>query len=445
MSWASRVYAVDKAAAHVCTMMQQHGFAFDRERAAELSSHLRGTEQQHRRDAEQAVGRSLRATATGGFGADDLQDAFFRDLRAPVYFRSALTGRPSLGVDALRGYAACSDERLRALSLAILGWRRARKVRTTYLDNVVVSEAGRVHATWLNYGAISGRFSCQGPNLMNLPRAENDPTCEIVEGGVRSCYVAPPGYVLVGADAKQIEMRVAAYASGDAAMIAACLSSDVHAANASVIFGADFDADAYAELKRLDKVGNLTQEQSVLFARLEALRSLAKSAAFAVCYMAEAATVYARIVAAGINVRLTAVEAMLRKLRRGFATYYRWQDGRLLDCVRNGWTDDPVIGRRRWLGHDPPPPECANFPIQGGAAAIMNTKLPGIVSHLRDVTPETKIIAQVHDAMYFEAREADADKVKAAMIEAFDAPVHMGTSGLDAVFPLDVKVRQRWA
>jgi len=430
--WARDVYATDKRAAELCREMTITGFGFDRAKAHEIAVRLRDDEMRALAAADAAVGRQILRGKGGGFSTKDLQVAFFGDLKAPVFFRSQLTNAPSLGVDSMRAYSACASERLRALALAVLAQRRARKLRTTYVEGVPVGGDGRVHPSWLNYGAVSGRWACQGPNLMNLPTPRKDPTCvwegdKLVDSGIRGLYCARPGWVLVTFDKKQLEMRIAAYASGDDAMIAACESEDLHARNAEVIWGAAFTGADKATRK--------------------ALRTIAKSAGFAVCYLAEAATVYTRIVQEGVAVTLRAVEQMLRKLRSGFATYYKWQDRRLLDCVKWAWTDTPILGRRRWLGHEPAPTECANFPIQGGAADVMNADLPVIVARLRDAVPRARIVAQVHDSAVFECPADDRDRVVAIVREVSEAPIMIASSGreLRPVLPIDIEISERWS
>jgi DNA polymerase I-like protein with 3'-5' exonuclease and polymerase domains len=423
--------------------MSQNGFGFDRALAVQHAARLRDLEADARKRADVAVGRPILATKTGGFSTKDLHRAFFDDLGAPPT-RSALTGNPTLGVEVLRNYASAQNESLRALSLAVLEWRRARKVRSTYIEAIRVGDDGRVHPSWLNYGAISGRWACQGPNLMNLPRAENDPCREW--GGIRALYMPAAGNVLVAFDAKQLEMRIAAYASGDEAMIAACESRDLHSANAERIFR-DFVAAEYLELDAIKKT--LTPEQAMRYAILSAFRSLAKSAGFAVCYLAEAETVWVRITSTkeGAHVRLGEVKAMLRGLRKSFHAYFAWQDRRYYDVVRTGYVESPILGRRRWLGHDPSPTECANFPIQGGAADLMNERLPMIVDALRTRSPRTRIVAQVHDSGVFDVPRSDVRIVKETCHEFFEAPMTIESSGtrLVARFPIDMKEGERWA
>lgn len=432
-----QVYCSDLKAAALCRDLQMDGFAFDVDQARKLMSHCLDVETRARADAETAVGRSIRATKTGGFGMvgkDGLVAAFFEDLRAPIYFRSNLTGRPSLDNIALSAYAGCRDERLRTLSLSVLAWRKARKVRKTYLENVHVGVDGRVHPTWMNYGAISGRFSCQKPNLMNLPRLENDPTKGL--GGIRTVYIAREGYRLVSFDCAQLEIRVAAYASGDKTMISHVETGDVHAQRAEILFG-----KAFAELPRKSFEWNV-------------FRNLTKTFGLAVNYLAEAPKVHATIVSTWPKelsdqgrspLTMRECEIAVMKLKRGLVDYFKWQDQRLLDCIRTGYTTSPILGRRRWLGFDPSPTECANFPIQSGAADIMNERLPRIWDLIQERMPKTRIVAQVHDSGVFEVSENKIDDVIAVFTEVMSEPVRFETSGLSAVFPVDVKHSERWS
>lgn len=435
------VYASDKIGAALCTEMSRNGFMLDRARALAAAETLRATEARHREEANAAVGRTIRSGKSGDFSLRDLHVAFFKDLKAPILTISEKSGKPSLGVDELRAYAAGANANLRALSCAVLDVRRARKLRRVYIEGPIfgsektppIGSDSRVHPTWMNYGAVSGRFSCQGPNLQNLPTLRTDITWTPESGGLRGLYIPAPGLRLVAFDAKQAEMRVAAYASGDEAMIAACASTDLHAANALVIFGAAFENAPPAMRK--------------------GLRNLAKSAGFAVCYLAEAETVWARIIATpeGRDVKLQQVVAMLAKLKRGFRTYFRWQEEQYERICQSGYVHAPISGRRRWLGrrttqHEPKPTEAANFPIQGGAADVMNEKLPKIVTRLRRASPRTKIVAQVHDSGVFEVPERETEIVSEVCLEEFAKPVRFATSGRElwATFPIDVEASERW-
>lgn len=206
-------------------------------------------------------------------------------------------------------------------------------------------------------------------------------------------------------------------------MIAACESTDLHSANASVIFGEAFTSGDDA-------------------ARFQ-FRQLAKSAGFAVCYMAEASTVYERIIAMGVRITLRQVEAMLRKMRSGFRKYYDWQSERLEEITRTGYVYEPVTGRRRWLGHEPSLTEAANFPIQGGAAGLMNLRLPEIVAEVRRLKLPAKPIAQVHDSGTFQVRNEAIAEFEGVAERIFTASIELG--GRACSFPIDWKRGERWA
>lgn len=434
-----RIYQIDKVTGELCRSMQVTGFKVDADRARTMAERLRQRELEIEQRCSDALGHSINLLSP-----IQLREAFFGrgGLGAHVCYTSEKTGMPSLGVDVMRAYTASPNERLAAFATDVLAYRRARKVRITNLVNplAMLDDRSRIHPTWLNYGAVSGRFSSQGPNLMNLPTTANDPT--IVHGcglerckpgkckcscdrcaGVRSIYVAPRGWTLVAFDAKQLEMRIAAYASGDPRMIAACESTDLHSANASVIFGDAFTGGDDA-------------------ARFQ-FRQLAKSAGFAVCYMAEASTVYERIIAMGVRITLRQVEAMLRKMRSGFRKYYDWQSERLDEITRCGYVYEPVTGRRRWLGHEPSLTEAANFPIQGGAAGLMNLRLPEIVAEVRRLKLPAKPIAQVHDSGTFQVRNEAIAEFEGVAERIFTASIELG--GRECSFPIDWKRGERWA
>jgi DNA polymerase I-like protein with 3'-5' exonuclease and polymerase domains len=411
----AEVYRSDKAMALVCRDMQVNGFDFDEEKATEFVEALHAKEAAAIAQCAQAVGRSVNP-----FSPKDLGKAFTRDLLAPVYLRSEKTGAASFGIQALRAYAASADEKLQGLALGVIAARSARKVRVTYIVNVTRGRDGRVHPSWLSYGTVTGRFACQAPNLANLPRAENDPTREL--GGIRSLYRAREGHKIVYFDVKQIEMRMAAYASGDEAMIAACEAEDMHAANATLVFGDEFTS-AEPKLR-------------------STLRSIIKSAGFAICYLAEEETVYLRIKQTGTNISMRQVSAMMRKMRQSFAHYYRWQAANLQGVVKTGYVYAPISGRRRWLGHDPRPTECANFPIQSGAAGLMNNRLEVIAAALAAEQPGAKLVAQVYDSVCIEAPADSAEAVAALCKREFEKPITV--NGRNAVFPIDMEITDRW-
>jgi uracil-DNA glycosylase family 4 len=415
-----RVYESDKRSAVLCRTMSENGIFFDVPRAAECREHLVA------REAELAS-TCRRLTGMGELNVLSplqLQEAFFKRLGAHVCFRSE-SGAPTLNKEALRAYAAGHDPKLSEFALTVLEYRRVRKCRTTYIEGIRPHADSRVRPTWLSYGTISGRWSSRGPNLANLPSTRADPLMEF--GGIRSLYRATPGNVLVSFDIKQAEFRVAAFMSGDPNMMAVCNdpSGDIHTANAAMLFGEGFTNAAPDKQKEL--------------------RGLAKRAVFAVCYLAEAATVHASLMSEGVQITLQGVQAMLANMQRRFRVYYQHQ-AELLDLtIKRGYVESPVLGRKRWLGHDPSPPENANFPIQSGAADIMNMKLDKIERLRAERNLRAKLCVMVYDAAYWDTDPADADAMAALCTEVFAEPATMVSSGRELVLPLDVHIAERWS
>jgi len=445
---ALHIYEADKKCAAVCTLMSQNGFRFDVDRAAVYIDKLKGLESDALTRAESAINRPLKRTKTGGISVKDMHGAFFFDLGAPVLKRSELTGKASIDVNALRAYSVCADPALRYLALAILDRRKAQKIRSTYIQKIILDADGRVHPTWHNAGPITGRFSCSGPSFMQLPRGASDPTYQesngkVVEpwGGVRSLYVPDPGYVIVGFDKSQLELRVAAYTTGCPAYIAAIESGDVHSHNAKLVFGQAF-IDELNETKRI-KASDPKFKGTVLYVKI---RTQAKTFIFALNYMAGAETIYAQCIAAGLQVKLRGIQAVLNKLHRQYKHYYDWQAENLLKIKACGYVYSPIMQRARWVGFDPQPTECANFPIQAGAADVMNTELPLLHAAQQKYFPKAKLLAQVHDAVYSEVPRAEADSYVAMLEDTCQQEFSISTSGSEfkVRFPIDIDVSERW-
>lgn len=439
------VYEADKHSAILCRNLQFTGLGFDRERALQYDAQLAGTAAALAWRAAEHMGRPVKLLST-----HDVGRALFTELGAPVYFRTK-TDRPSTGATAMRGYQAHPNPRISGFADLVIEYRRVCKIRSSYVSaHELVHDHGdhfRVHPSWKNYGAVSGRWSASDPNPMNLPRRENDPTTHDAcrgakkpcgDCGIRSVYCARPGYVFVGFDAKQLEMRMAANVTGDENMIRACASSDLHAVNAELIFGAAFTEATGAERDKL--------------------RTMAKTSGFAVCYGSAALSVYQKIISMGVPATLRMVERMLANMRKAFSTYYDWQADNLLTVMRTAFVTSPILGRRRWLGFTPDANECMNFPIQAGAADLMNGKLTGYwagnaetrqasTQHARGIVTAcaelgAALVAQVHDAAYFETPEDRADDVAKLCRELFEAPVTLA-NGREVVFPIDLHIAGR--
>jgi DNA polymerase-1 len=163
-----------------------------------------------------------------------LQEILFGKLGIPV-IRKTPTGQPSTAEDVLEELAAAHR-----LPRLILDYRGVAKLKSTYTDKLpgqINPDTGRIHTSYHQAVAATGRLSSTDPNLQNIP-------IRTAEGRrIRQAFVAPPGYSLVAADYSQIELRIMAHLSGDESLLRAFAEDrDIHQATAAEVFGLPLDA-----------------------------------------------------------------------------------------------------------------------------------------------------------------------------------------------------------
>jgi len=298
----------------------------------------------------------------------------------------------------------------------ILQHRELAKLLSTYVEvlpRLVHPETGRVHTTFNQTVTATGRLSSQDPNLQNIPiRTE--------EGRrIRRAFVAPPGRVLLSADYNQIELRLLAHISGDAALQEVFRTGrDIHAEVAAEVFGLPRD--------------QLTPEQ----------RRRAKAINFGIAY---------GISGFGLSQQIGSTPAEADAyIERYFARYpgVRAYVRRTIEEARRTGYVSTLLGRRRYLTdlhsrnrvvREAAERVAINTPIQGSQADLI--KLAMIRIH-RDVLPRfpgALMILQVHDELVF---EADPDQVQALAKEAGEVMAH----ALELSVPIQVELRvgQNW-
>ena len=176
-----------------------------------------------------------------------LGDLLFRTLKLPVVKKTA-SGAPSTDEEVLEKLAEDFP-----LPRAILRWRALAKLKSTYCDKLpqmVSPRTGRVHTTYGQAVAVTGRLSSTDPNLQNIP-------IRTAEGRrIREAFIAGPGNVVLSADYSQIELRIMAHISEDAGLLGAFAEGiDVHRATAAEVFGASLN-EVTNEQRRYAKVIN---------------------------------------------------------------------------------------------------------------------------------------------------------------------------------------------
>jgi DNA polymerase-1 len=279
----------------------------------------------------------------------------------------------------------------------LLEYRALAKLKSTYHDALPVAidpRDGRIHTTYEQAGAATGRLASSDPNLQNIPmRTEQG-------RAIRRAFVAAPGSVLVSADYSQIELRVMAHLSGDAQLCEAFASGeDVHASTARRVFKVTGDLDP-------------------------ALRSRAKIVNFGVMY-----GMGPRSLSQQMGLTMAEAQEFIRRYFETFASVRTFLDRTVEEGRRRGYVAT-VLGRRRYLpelasahGGERSNAERAaiNAPIQGSAADIVKLAMLRVHDALKHHGPSARLLLQVHDELLIECSEADAGAVSATVRAAMES------------------------
>jgi DNA polymerase-1 len=327
-----------------------------------------------------------------------LADVLFKELRLPILKRTK-TG-PSTAEDVL--------ERLgqkHALPAKIIEHRQLSKLKGTYLDalpQLVNPETGKLHTSFSQVSAATGRLASSDPNLQNIPiRSE--------EGRrIRRAFVpSEPGWKLVCADYSQIELRMLAHYSQDEAMLDAFRRGiDIHAAVASQVYGVPED-QVTADMRRVAKAVN-----------------------FGVIY---GQTAYG--LAAALGIPQADAAAFIEDYFTKYAGVAQFIEA-TLDSVRSKGYAETILGRRREItGIRSYRPDNLNLPertavntvMQGSAADLIKKAMINLHARIAREGHPGRMLLQIHDELVFEAPEA-----------AVESLMHMAREEMTAAIPLSV-------
>ncbi len=400
----------------VLAEMEFTGVRIDPARLAELSARYGERLAKLEQEIEELAGHPLNIASP-----KQLAQVLFQELGLPVV-KKTKTGA-STDADVLEQLAESH-----ALPAKIVEYRQYAKLKNTYVDalpTMIHPETGRVHTSFNQVVAATGRLSSNDPNLQNIP-IRTDEGREI-----RSAFVAgPPGWKLLAADYSQIELRVLAHCSEDAALAAAfAREDDIHSLVASQVFSVP--------------LAEVTPAQ----------RRSAKAVNFGVIY---GQSPFGLAKGLGIS-----QEEAAQFIDGYFATYRgvaQFMLRTLDDCRRDGYVST-ILGRRRAIQGVRPPDQLSlgtehpsrrplNLPertavnsvIQGSAADLIKLAMLAIHRRLREESFAAKMILQIHDELVFESPEAEIDRL-ATLVS------HEMRSVLPLRVPLviDVKWGDNWA
>lgn len=392
----------------VLTDMEMAGVLLDKAYLAEMSTKF----SKRLLELEQAlfalVGHSFNLRST-----QQLSQVLFDELRFPAKgMKRTASGHYSTAVGTLEQLAAQPDDltpQQQQVLEIIFEQRQLEKLRGTYVDALpalVNPETGRVHTSFNQAGAVTGRMSSSNPNLQNIPiRTE-------LGREIRRAFVAPPGWVLLSADYSQVELRILAQVAGEQGLIDAFLADqDIHAATAARLF--------HIPIERVDR----------------ARRGLAKTINFATIY---------GVSEFGLSSRTEMTRQEARQfLEQYFVTYPRIR-AYIADTLERanqlGYVET-LLGRKRFF------PEllnqrlpfnqrqaveraAINAPIQGTAADIMKLAMTRLHDRLRHGNYRSRMLLQVHDELVLETPVEELDEVAALVCDV-----------MEHAYPLQVRLK----
>ncbi len=327
-----------------------------------------------------------------------LGDVLFDILKIDPKAKKTKTGQYATGEDVLAKLAAKHK-----IVDDILNFRELSKLKSTYVDAlpaIVNPKTGRIHTSYAQAVAVTGRLSSTNPNLQNIPiRSERGRE-------VRKAFIPrDPSRILVSADYSQIELRVVAAISGDPNMCDAFKQGkDIHTATAAKVYGI-----AEAEV---------TKEQ----------RYKAKSVNFGIIYGQGAFGL-----AENLGISRTEAKEIIDNYKKEFPNIQLYMDEQINKAKEQGFVET-LMGRKRWLRdinssnftvRGFAERNAINSPIQGSAADMIKLAMIKIHREMKKKHWESKMILQVHDELVFDAVESELPALKELILSCMTTAMEL--------------------
>ena len=355
--------------------MEWTGVMIDVQGFAELKTRFEGERQRLERAVHEAAGETFNISSP-----IQLREILFEKLKLPVLKKTP--SGPSTDASVLQQLADAGHE----LPVLLMEFREVTKLESTYIDALPAllnPRTRRLHTTFNQAAAATGRLSSNDPNLQNIPIRRE------LGRDIRRLFVAPEGSRLLSADYSQIELRLLAHLSGDAAFVQAFKAGgDIHRQTAALIFDVP--------------VGDVTSE----------MRARAKTINFA--------TIYGQgphALSQQLKITHAEARAFIDRYFERFTGVRQYLDASVEFARQHGYVQT-IFGRRRYV------PEvrernfnirafgervAANSPIQGSAADLIKIAMVRVANALRERGLESTMLLQVHDELVFEAPERELD------------------------------------
>jgi DNA polymerase-1 len=373
-------YEVENPLVRVLTDMEFEGIRVDMDFLREYSKELDRDARQAEERVYQQAGERFNLSSPKQLG-----EILFERMGLDPKAKKTKTGQYATGEDVLLKLAARHQ-----IVDDILAFRELTKLRSTYVDALplmVNRKTGRVHTSYAQSVAVTGRLSSNNPNLQNIPiRTERGRE-------IRKAFIPRnEDFLLVSADYSQIELRIVASISGDPNMCAAFRDGkDIHTATAAKVFGVE-EKDVTKEM-----------------------RYKAKSVNFGIIYGQGAFGL-----ADNLGISRAEAKEIIDNYKKQFAGIQRYMDATMNFAREHGYVET-LMGRKRWLKDI----NSANFtirgfaernainsPIQGSAADMIKLAMIKVHEEFRQQKLRSRMLLQVHDELVFDAHKDELDIIK---------------------------------
>ena len=388
----------------VLARMEQAGVLIDGKLLLQQSTELALRMMELEGQAHEAAGQPFNLGSP-----KQLQQILFEKLELPVV-RKTPKGQPSTAEDVLRELAEKYE-----LPKLILEHRSISKLKSTYTDKLpaqINPHTGRVHTSYHQAVAATGRLSSSNPNLQNIP-------IRTPQGRkIRQAFIAPPGQVILAADYSQIELRIMAHLSGDQGLLKAFHDGvDVHRSTAGEVF-----AEAYEKVTDNQR----RAAKAINFGLMYGM------SAFGLARQLDISRGEAQVYMDTYFSRYPDVQAFMEKTREQAreAGYVETLFGRRLYL--------PEINASNMMRRQGAERAAINAPMQGTAADIIKIAMISVDKWLQTSQPGARLVMQVHDELVLEVEEDQLTHVREKVIEHMSAAAELDVPlVVDAGYGLD--------
>jgi DNA polymerase I len=377
-------YEVENPLVKVLTAMEFEGIRIDEGFLKEYSKELESDAKKAEESVYTQAGVRFNLASPKQLG-----EVLFEKLQLDPKAKKTKTGQYATGEDVLQKLAAANP-----IVADILIFRELTKLKSTYVDalpQLINSKTGRVHTSYAQAVAVTGRLSSNNPNLQNIP-VRTDRGREI-----RKAFIPrDKNHVLISADYSQIELRIVAAISGDENMCEAFRTGkDIHTATAAKVFNVE-ETDVTKEM-----------------------RYKAKSVNFGIIYGQGAFGL-----AENLGIPRAEAKEIIDNYKKQFPNIQKYMDDTINFAKEHGYVQT-LMGRKRWLADI----NSANFtvrgfaernainsPIQGSAADMIKLAMIKIYAEFTKQNFKSKMLLQVHDELVFDAHKDEIEVIKPVIL-----------------------------